>query len=213
VHDSYISAPWILTKLKGAKGNLQGMSYWTYTDIFYESGPPPNPFHGGFGLMNVDGIRKPAWFAYKYLYALRGAEIAVADRQVLAATERGSVAALIWDWTQPKQDVSDRPFYTRVQPSVASRPAWFTFNHLRPGRYTLTIRRTGFRHNDPQTAYLEMGSPVKLTVRQVASLQRLTRDVPEVRRAVAIPATGSYAIQIPMRTNDVVLLQLERRQR
>ena len=163
--------------------------------------------------MNVDGIRKPAWFAYKYLHALRGAEIPVADRQVLAATERGSVAALIWDWTQPKQDVSDRPFFTRVHPAILARPARFTFNHLRPGRYTLTIRRTGFRHNDPQTAYLEMGSPVKLTAGQVASLQRLTRDVPEVRRAVAIPATGTYAIQIPMRTNDVVLLQLEQRQR
>jgi xylan 1,4-beta-xylosidase len=212
VHDSYISAPWILTKLKGAKGNLQGMSYWTYTDIFYESGPPPSPFHGGFGLMNVDGIRKPAWFAYKYLHALRGNEIPTGDGQTFAATDGRWVNALVWDWTQPKQDVSDRPFFTRVQPAVAAQPARFTFNHLRPGRYALTIRRTGFRHNDPQTAYLEMRSPVKLTARQVASLQRLTRDVPEVRRAVAIPATGTYAVQIPMRTNDVVLLQLERRQ-
>jgi xylan 1,4-beta-xylosidase len=210
VHDSYISAPWILTKISEAKGALQGMSYWTYTDIFYEAGPPPSPFHGGFGLMNIDGIRKPAWFAYKYLHALRGAEIAVADQQVLAATDHGRVAALAWDWAQPNQDVSDRPFYKRVQPSIPSRPARFTFNHLRPGRYTLTIRRTGFRHNDPQTAYLEMGSPAKLTVRQVGILQSLTRDVPEVRRAAAIPATGAYSIQVPMRTNDVVLLQLER---
>src|SRR5439155_15973306 len=103
------------------------------------------------------------------------------------------------------------PFYTRVQASVSSRPARVTFNHLRPGRYSLTVRRTGFHHNDPQTAYLEMGSPAKLTARQVASLQRLTRDVPEVRRGGAIPATGTYAIQIPMRTNDVVLVQLQRR--
>ena len=28
------------------------MSYWTYTDMFYEAGPPPAPFHGGFGLIN-----------------------------------------------------------------------------------------------------------------------------------------------------------------
>jgi xylan 1,4-beta-xylosidase len=211
VHDSYFSAPWILSKISEAKSALQGMSYWTYTDIFYESGPPPSPFHGGFGLMNVDGIRKPAWFAYKYLQALRGAEIPVADRQVLAATDRGSVAALAWDWTQPKQDVSDRPFYTRVHASVPSRPARFTLKHLLPGSYALTIRRTGFRHNDPQTAYLEMGSPSKLTVKQLAALKRLTRDVPEVRRTVAVPLTGTYAIEVPMRTNDVVLLQLERR--
>jgi hypothetical protein len=72
VHDSYISAPYILSKLKGTQGLAQGMSYWTYTDLFEEPGPPPTPFHGGFGLMNREGIRKPAWFAYKYLHAVRG---------------------------------------------------------------------------------------------------------------------------------------------
>ena len=38
------------------------MSYWTYTDLFEEPGPPPTPFHGGFGLLNREGIRKPAYF-------------------------------------------------------------------------------------------------------------------------------------------------------
>ena len=38
VHDSYISAPYILSKLKASQGLLQGMSYWTYTDLFEEPG-------------------------------------------------------------------------------------------------------------------------------------------------------------------------------
>jgi xylan 1,4-beta-xylosidase len=210
VHDSYISAPWILTKLKAAKGSLQGMSYWTYTDIFYESGPPPSPFHGGFGLMNVDGIRKPAWFAYKYLHALRGNEIPAADLDVLAATDGRRVAALLWDWQQPSQDVSDRPYYTRVLPAAAARPARLAFNHLAPGRYLLTIHRTGFRRNDPQTAYLEMASPRTLTSAQLAKLRRLTRDVAETRKRVRITG-GTFVTTVPMRTNDVVLVELERR--
>jgi xylan 1,4-beta-xylosidase len=210
VHDSYISAPWILTKLKGAKGALQGMSYWTYTDIFYESGPPPSPFHGGFGLMNVGGIRKPAWFAYKYLRALRGKEIPADDGETLAATDGRRVAAVVWDWQQPKQDVSDRPYYTRVHSTVVSRPIRVGFEHLAPGSYVLTIHRTGFRRNDPQTAYLEMGSPRTLTSAQRVKLQRLTRDVPETKRSVRI--TGrTFETTVPMRTNDVVLIQLERR--
>ena len=58
VHDSYISAAYILTKLKPTREYAQGMSYWTYSDLFEEAGPPPTPFHGGFGLMNREGIRK-----------------------------------------------------------------------------------------------------------------------------------------------------------
>ena len=61
VHDSYISSPYILSKIKASRGLLQGKSYWTYTDLFEEPGPPPTPFHGGFGLLNREGIRKPAF--------------------------------------------------------------------------------------------------------------------------------------------------------
>src|SRR5512143_2862501 len=110
VHDSYISAPYILSKLKASQGLLQGMSYWTYTDLFEEPGPPPTPFHGGFGLMNREGIRKPAYFAYKYLRALQGNEIPVKDSQVFAAEDDGNVSAVIWDLQQAQQKVSNRPF-------------------------------------------------------------------------------------------------------
>src|ERR1019366_10785313 len=64
VHDSYISAPYILAKLKACQGLLQGMSYWTYTDLFEAPGPPPTPFHGGFGLLNGEGLPRPAYFPY-----------------------------------------------------------------------------------------------------------------------------------------------------
>lgn len=210
VHDSYLSAPWILTKLKGAQGLLQGMSYWTYTDIFYEAGPPPSPFHGGFGLMNINGIRKPAWFAYKYLHALRGKEIPTADRQVFAAADGTRIAAVVWDLVQPQQDTSDRPYYTRVHPSAGAAPAQISFEHLKPGRYMMTVYRTGFRHNDPQTAYLEMGSPATLTGSQLASLKGLTRDLPERRESVRVGPGRAFTVTVPMRTNDVALVELDR---
>jgi xylan 1,4-beta-xylosidase len=210
VHDSYISGPWILTKLKGAQGYLQGMSYWTYTDIFYESGPPPNPFHGGFGLMNIDGIRKPAWFTYKYLHALRGNAVPTSDPEAWAASDGKRTAAVVWDWEQPDQKESDRPYYTKVHPSVPAAPAQIAFRHLKPGAYRLQIHRTGFEHNDPQTAWLEMGKPDKLSPAQLAKLQSLTRDTPEKNQVVRVGANGSYSLTVPMRSNDVVLVTLDR---
>lgn len=211
VHDSYISAPWILTKLKGAEGLLQGMSYWTYSDIFYESGPPPGPFHGGFGLMTVDGIRKPAWFAYKYLHALRGKSIPTSDSQSLAAADGTGVEALIWDWKQPDQEASDRPYYSKLHPSAPDAPARVQFRNLKPGTYRLQLHRTGFRHNDPQSDWLEMGSPGTLSAAQLAKLRADTRDRPEMSRTVRVGAGGAYALTVPMRSNDVILVTLERR--
>jgi len=209
VHDSYISAAYILDKLKRSRGLLQGMSYWTYSDIFYESGPPPGPFHGGFGLMTIDGIRKPAWFAYKYLHALRGREIPSNDTQTLATTDGRWAQALIWDWVLPDQKTSNRPYYTRLHPSEPAAPVALHFAHLKPGNYRLEIHRTGFRHNDPQSAWIEMGSPASLSLAQLRQLRSLTSDISETRKMVHVGPDGRFMIQVPMRANDVVLAALE----
>ena len=210
IHDSYISAAYILSKLKGSKGLVQGMSYWTYSDLFEEAGPPPTPFHGGFGLMNREGIRKPAWFAYKYLHALKGREIASPDPQAWAASDGKRVAALIWDWVLPDQKTSNRPFYTRVLPADARPTVRLAFRGLPPGRYRLELRRTGFRRNDPQTAWLEMGSPKNLSSAQLQRLQRLSSDTPERSEIVRVGANGRFTFDVPMRSNDVALATLDR---
>jgi xylan 1,4-beta-xylosidase len=185
------------------------MSYWTYSDLFEEPGPPSTPFHGGFGLINREGIRKPAFFAYKYRNALRGREIPSSDDQVLIATEGKRTGVLVWSWNQPDQKVSNRPFYTTVLPSHAVAAADIRFFGLAPGRYRFTVRRTGFHANDAHTRYLEMGSPKSLSPGQLSELQRLTRDVPEMSRVVDVARDGRFRTTVSMRSNDVVLAVME----
>ncbi|MBW8880728.1 MAG: beta-xylosidase [Asticcacaulis sp.] len=209
VHDSYISAPYILSKLKASQGLLQGMSYWTYSDLFEESGPPPTPFHGGFGLMNREGIRKPAWFAYKYLHALQGKAVDTGDRQVMAASDGQGVAVLLWDFEQPEQAVSNRPFYTRIVPNHDAAAAHVKVSHLAPGRYRLGVHRTGYRANDAYSAYIDMGRPSSLTPAQIDQLNGLTRDTPETEKTVKVGKDGAFEMTVPMHSNDVVLVTLD----
>ena len=185
------------------------MSYWTYSDLFEEAGPPPTPFHGGFGLMNREGIRKPAWFAYKYLNMLSGHEIPTSDQQSLVATDGRRTGVLLWNWVQPEQKTSNRPFFTKLLPALPSRPTKVEVRGLTPGSYRMTVRGTGFRMNDAHSRYLEMGSPKELTQAQLAELQALTRDITEAPKTVRIGGNGRFSMSIPMRTNDVVLLLLE----
>ncbi|MGD0154712.1 MAG: beta-xylosidase [Terracidiphilus sp.] len=209
VHDSYISAPYILSKLKACAGLVQGMSYWTYSDLFEESGPPPTAFHGGFGLLSRDGIRKPAFFAYKYLHALRGDTIPSADPESMLSTDSRNFTAVIWDFAQPVQSVSDRPFYSKIIPAHSAAPVEIKVTHLSPGAaYRLEIHRTGYHTNDAYSAYLEMGSPTDLTPPEIAHLDYLTRDAPETDRTVSATASGAVTIDVPMSSNDIVLVTL-----
>jgi xylan 1,4-beta-xylosidase len=211
VHDSYISAPYILAKLKASQGLLQGMSYWTYTDLFEEPGAPTAPFQGGFGLLNPQGIRKPAYFAYKYLHALQGDNLATNDPQAMLSANDGNVAAVIWNFDQPDQKASNRSFYTKVIPSHAVAPVNLYLTHLAPNAsYHLELHRTGFHANDAYTVYIELGSPKELTETQIAHLNELTQDLPETDKFVRSDTSGDVEIPFPMNSNDIVLVKLVR---
>ncbi|WP_420478065.1 GH39 family glycosyl hydrolase [Brevundimonas sp. FT23028] len=206
VHDSHLSASYILSRLKPLEGVAQGMSYWTYSDLFEEPGPQTRPFDGGFGLMTPQGVRKPSWFAYKYLARLGDRELANTDAQSIVTLDDGVLQVLAWHYEAPDQPVSNRPYFRAVQPARELEPLVIEARGLAAGAYRVEIRRVGFRSNDAYTAYLEMGRPEALSGAQLAHLQALTGDTPEVR-AVTVGADGLARLELPMRAYDVVLAE------
>jgi xylan 1,4-beta-xylosidase len=70
MHDDPYAAAFIVKTILEARGLVQGYSYWTFSDIFEENYFPSVPFHGGFGLLNVHGIAKPAYRAFQLLHEL-----------------------------------------------------------------------------------------------------------------------------------------------
>jgi xylan 1,4-beta-xylosidase len=211
VHDAYISAPFILDKLKRAEGLVQSMSYWAYTDLFEEAGPPPASFHGGFGLVNREGVRKPAFFAYKYLNALNATELAQDDTRAWLTREGDDVAALIWDFTLPAdQRESNRPYFRRIHRPEGEQAVRLELSAMRPGAYRLALHRTGFRANDAYSQYIDWGLPRDLSAGQIASLQAQTRDAPEMEDLVRVGDDGRLAHEFALRTNDIALVTLRR---
>ena len=116
---------------------------------------------------------------------------------------------LLWNWVQPDQKTSNRPYFTKLLPAQPSAPARVELTSLTPGDYRLILRRTGFKANDAHSRYLEMGSPKELSPAQLTELKGLTRDLPETAKNVRIGSDGRFSMTIPMRTNDVVLMQIE----
>ena len=51
-------------------GLVDSLSYWTFTDVFEEGGAGDTMFHGGFGMINLQGIVKPTFHAYRFMNAL-----------------------------------------------------------------------------------------------------------------------------------------------
>ncbi|MES3020435.1 MAG: glycoside hydrolase [Pseudomonadota bacterium] len=209
-HDSYHQAAYILQKLKQVGPAAQSMSYWVFTDIFEEPGPRVEAFHGGFGLMNTQGIKKPAYFAYQYLNALAPTELKNTDKQSIATTDgKGNVQLLLWDYTATLPDgVNNQAFFIKDLPPKDKGKLQVRVNGLKAGSYTLTTSRVGYKQNDAYTAYIGMGSPAQLTRPQVATLKSLATGKPSEQRQVRVAKDGSFSTQVPLRENDVYLLKL-----
>jgi xylan 1,4-beta-xylosidase len=214
IHDSYVCAPFILEKLRECEGVVDGMSYWAFTDQFEEPGPPHEPLHGGFGLLNVDGLRKPAFFAYKFLADLYDAEVPVDAPRVIATKNGSNVRVLLWDYSPPKADAPNLPFYTRDLPASDLPDAVLSFSGLAQGTYRVSRVGTGWNRNDLYGAYLALGKPAgqgaHLPLDVLAKLRAASSGRAEVLPDVVVDSTGNAQIRLPMRTNDVWLLSLEK---
>ena len=69
-HDYPQAATYVVAANLQSIGQAQSLSYWTFTDIFEEAGAGNSVFHGGFGMINFQGIVKPVFHAYRMLHRL-----------------------------------------------------------------------------------------------------------------------------------------------
>lgn len=214
IHDSYHGAAFILDKVRNIGSFANSMSYWTFTDIFEEAGPRMTPFHGGFGLLNYEDLPKPSYFAYKFLNQLGDIELASSDpASFICRSSGGNVQALFWDFTiaQPGGEVNNQVYYKADQPAKLKGRIGLRLSGLPRGRYNLVARRVGYRSNDVQSAWRDLGSPSQLTRAQVDLLRRGSSDVPVNDQTIEIDATGRFAREFEMHENDVWLVELKPR--
>jgi xylan 1,4-beta-xylosidase len=212
IHDSYHQAAYVLQKLKQVGDAAQSMSYWVFTDIFEEAGPRFEAFHGGFGLMNTQGIKKPAYFAFQFLNRLGPTELENDDPMSWAtADESGNVQLLLWDFTYTlPEGVNNQQYYVQDLPAKEKGSVAVKISGLEDGHYTLRVSQVGYRQNDAYSAYIAMGSPAQLTKAQVAALEAEATGGASREEEITVDEGGVVATELPLRENDVYLLELLR---
>lgn len=211
LHDSYHSPAFILDKVRNIGAAANSMSYWTFTDIFEEAGPRTTPFHGGFGLLNYQDLKKPSYFAYQFLNRLGPVELACKDPAAFVCRDdQGGVQALFWDFTiaQPEPPAINQEYYKADHPSRAKGAAELHLGHLKAGAYRLLAYKVGYRANDVQSAWRDMGSPSQLTRAQVEALRGSSSGSPCIDATVQVGPDGLFTRRFDLRENDVWLVTL-----
>ncbi len=210
IHDSYHEAAYILEKIKQVGNAANSMSYWVFTDIFEEAGPRFTPFHGGFGLLNYQGIKKPAYYSYYLLNKLGETELLNQDNRSWATKNSSGIQLLLWDFTNthPGDTVNNQSYYVRNLPSKQKGNVEIELSNIPQGTYKLEVYKVGYNVNDAYSTYLSLNKPNQLTIKQVEQIKQKNNGSPIATETIKIGSNKRLVRKLSINENDVFMLNL-----
>ncbi|MEO8839315.1 MAG: glycosyl hydrolase [Herbaspirillum sp.] len=196
-HDEPYAAAFMIKNFIEVSDTVKGYSWWTFSDIFAENYFSSVPFHGGFGLLTIDGIAKPTYRAFQLLHDLGTERLRVdgAHATVDCTVVRGDrkVTVLLTNHAFPKNSIQTEQ--VAVELSVARPPtaAW--------------IERVDEDHCNPRRLWESLGSPASLSQAQVRQLDEASALQ---RTALAWQPHGeTIALKIELPAHAVAAITLE----
>lgn len=169
LHDEPYAAAYITQAMLNMGTLVDAYSYWTFSDIFEENYFPSKPFQGGFGLLTIHGIPKPAYRAFELLHRLGDEKLTVKGHHdtVQAWVIRGENMAtvVIVNLALPAHSIKAESINVELfgLPEVASAE----------------IRRIDGRHANAKSTWKRQGEPRYPNPDEVASMMEASCMKPE----------------------------------
>jgi xylan 1,4-beta-xylosidase len=195
MHDDPYAAAFIVKTILEARGLVQGYSYWTFSDIFEENYFPSVPFQGGFGLLNIHGIAKPAYRAFQLLHEL-GAE--------MLAVEGHHETVDAWFVRGDQRSTLMLTNFALPRHPIETQQVCFALKSPRSAT-TASIQRIDLEHANAKRHWEQLGKPEYLSAATVGDLKGLSQ-----LRSEPVPveaAAGNLNIQVSMPPQSVAAIQ------
>jgi len=172
-HDHLFAASFIIEHNLSNIGKVDSLSYWTFSDVFEEQGAGDTAFHGGFGMINLQGLWKPAFHAYRFLHRL-GSQVVARGDGYIVTKEDNRMQILLWNY------VKDETTIPRASRTLAA-----CNEHIKEGkRREFLIKVSGLsakmqiiktvltkQNGSVLDEWIKMGSPASPTKEEIACLE------------------------------------------
>jgi xylan 1,4-beta-xylosidase len=200
LHDEPYAAAFVVKTLMEVSGLVDGYSFWTFSDIFEESYFPSVPFHGGFGLMTLDGIPKPAYRAVELLHRLGRERLLVdglhhtVDGWVVRDREVRRLTVLMTNHALPRHAIDTERVRVTLTGAPEPRQAF--------------VERIDRDHANPKREWRAGGCPVYLHPELLEQLQAASCLLREPVRCDCEGGTVRFEMILPPHAVAAVTLEL-----
>lgn len=172
MHDLLPPAAYILKVNLECIGMVNSLMYWTFTDIFEEKGGGESIFHGGFGMINFQGLVKPSFHAYRMLNELGDEEIYNVDPLFVSRSSvTGKITALVYNYPKEYEERVPSSANFRNYMDASSKQLDIILEGLKPGT-TFIVETLDKEHGNVHDVYVEIGAPHSPSHEEVAYLKQ-----------------------------------------
>ena len=95
--DTVFSSSYIVKNIVENLDRLDSFGHWYLSDLIDETQLPDNMLHGGLGFYTVNGIKKPSFYAYKFLSKL-GNEVLLKDKGIIVTKQSKNIIILLYNY-------------------------------------------------------------------------------------------------------------------
>ncbi|MBU9721777.1 MULTISPECIES: GH39 family glycosyl hydrolase [Bacillaceae] len=192
VHDTPLNAAYLARTLSEAGDYVDSFSYWTFSDVFEETDVPKAQFHGGFGLIALNGIYKPTYHLFSFFNKLGSEQLHRDENMLVTRREDGSIAIALWNLVMDKGEGFEKEFELDL-------PVQFKDVFLK--RQTIDED-----HANPWNVWKQMGRPRFPDKTQVATLKDMAQPLRRTARLAS--NNGRLKLSFTITKNEVSLVEL-----
>lgn len=193
VHDTDFNAAYIARILSEAGEYADSYSYWTFSDVFEEMDVPKSVFHGGFGMISLNSIKKPTFYAFEF-FSKAGKELLYRDDNLIVTKNDDRYVIIGWNWHDMRDNKqSPDESYALLLPSISEQAI-------------LVKKEVGGAHGNPMQTWSNLGKPRSLNREQLAILQASAE--PLQTDAKLLEQNGVYKVELKIPCNHLCMLEI-----
>lgn len=206
MHDFLPPAAYITKVNLDCIGLANSLAFWTFTDIFEEKGGGASIFHGGFGMINYQGLVKPSYHAYRMLHQLGDEQLFKNDYLFVSRKSGdGKVVALAYNY--PEDHYQAVPSSIRKidkYQNGKSRQLDFTISNLKPGTM-FKLEVLDWESGNIYNYWESMGKPEPPTREQIKVMKQYSENLET--ELVTVNQNGKLGIKRALSPWSLILIE------
>ncbi len=202
IRETAAEAAFIAKSISEISQDVDALAYWCLSDIYDQVGYGAETFHGNYGMLNLQGLRKPSYQAMLLLNRLgairlpheRPSDCGENQGMIVTTTGKGYQILIFHFDATPEGLEKGKEFYISLPPASTRGP--------------LLIHCVDSQQNNILAEWRALGSPAYLSPQQKASLAEKNILRPDVSWSIAEPESKSPILSIRLEGSGIALIEI-----